>query len=204
MRDEVRHVEQVADDVAAAEEHDHCRCAERNSGSRRKPREHLHEKERCACSCPQRHREVGREQPRPLADESRGQIVPERCSQQSVPTAVHSVTDGPSADHQIVQYRIPPMPIRIGEDDMSGAAAHGPSAPHGDCDCELQPRDLPLRRDLSLSPARGAPDQIPERVREARQQRNRRPDFEPSGQKNGQWQRQVRNGRSIQRIHGAL
>ncbi len=43
-----------------------------------------------------------------------------------------------------------------------------------------------------------------QRVREARQQRNRRPDLEPSGQKNGERQRQVRNRRSIQGVHGAL
>ncbi len=75
---------------------------------------------------PGRHRQVGRRQPRPLAEESRGQIVPERCSQQSFPAALHSISNRPPADDEIMQDRIADMPIQIRIDDMPGAAAHGP------------------------------------------------------------------------------
>ena len=122
-------------------------------------------------------------QPRALADESGGRIVPERCAQQSFLPAVHSISDGPATNHEIMQDRVAQMPIQIRIDEMPGAAAHSPCTPDTNRDRELQPRNR-----SSSSAGRRTCSHTLQRVREAREQRNRRPDLVPSGEKNGEGQ----------------
>ena len=179
-------VQQRPNDVHAAEQDDHRDRERRGSHTRCRQRQYLQQKKRGARRRPSGHGEMRERQADPLAEQRRGQVVGDRRPQDRFQSVQHAVADRPWRNHEVVQHGVADEPVGVREHEMSGAAERRPTATRQHRKPELQRRERKACRAGGSGGGEGT-----EAEGQAGEQRQRRPQFEPSGEENRQRQRQI-------------